>query len=153
MTSLCYSPNGAHLTVGLASGEVQVFDIDSNSCIFTLEAHKEVSATVKSQSICPPHALISNVNKNDCLSSISSIPLLHLQWCTLKLVGCWQWATGMDRYRYGKVLFSVYATYRGFYIRPVDSQCMIVYQCVMSPFSFPQHTQDLLVHSALRELF
>lgn len=44
--SLSYSPNGAHLAVGLASGEVQVFDIDSNCCIFTLEQHKEVSDTL-----------------------------------------------------------------------------------------------------------
>lgn len=44
--SLSYSPNGAHLAVGLASGEVQVFDIDSNCCIFTLEEHKEVSGTL-----------------------------------------------------------------------------------------------------------
>ena len=43
VTSLCYSPNGAHLAVGLTSGEIQVFDIDSNSCIFTLRPHKEVS--------------------------------------------------------------------------------------------------------------
>ena len=43
MTSLSYTPNGAHLAVGLASGEVQVFDIESSSCIFTLEPHNEVS--------------------------------------------------------------------------------------------------------------
>ena len=43
VTSLSYTPNGAHLAVGLASGEVQVFDIESSSCIFTLEPHNEVS--------------------------------------------------------------------------------------------------------------
>ena len=42
MTGLSYSPNGAHLAVGLASGEVQVFDFESNSCIFTLKPHHEV---------------------------------------------------------------------------------------------------------------
>jgi ankyrin repeat protein len=41
VTSLSYTPNGAHLAVGLASGEVQVFDIESSSCIFTLEPHNE----------------------------------------------------------------------------------------------------------------
>ena len=42
MTGLSYSPNGAHLAVGLASGEVQVFDIESNTSIFTLQSHHEV---------------------------------------------------------------------------------------------------------------
>ena len=42
--SVCYSPNGAHLVAGLASGKIQVFasDIESNSCIFTLEPDAEV---------------------------------------------------------------------------------------------------------------
>ena len=34
--SMCYSPNGVHLAVGLVSGEIQVFDIESNVCLFEL---------------------------------------------------------------------------------------------------------------------
>ena len=44
VTGLSYAPNGAHLAVGLVSGEVQVFDIESNSCVFTLQPHHEVSS-------------------------------------------------------------------------------------------------------------
>ena len=44
MTGLSYAPNGAHLAVGLVSGEVQVFDIESNSCVFTLQPHHEVGS-------------------------------------------------------------------------------------------------------------
>ena len=44
VTGLSYAPNGAHLAVGLVSGEVQVFDIESNSCVFTLQPHHEVGS-------------------------------------------------------------------------------------------------------------
>ena len=50
VTSVCYSPNGAHLAVGLESGEIQVFDIDSNSCIFTLKQHHEVRGDLENTS-------------------------------------------------------------------------------------------------------
>lgn len=36
ITSLCYSPDDAQLAAGLASGEVQVFDIRSSSSLFLL---------------------------------------------------------------------------------------------------------------------
>lgn len=95
VTGLSYSPNGAHLAVGLASGETQVFDIESNCCIFTLETHNEVRLTISSiRTMC--YVYIS-------LCYTYSILQQHVHWHTLRMVSCWQSAIEMDRSRYGKV--------------------------------------------------
>ena len=62
VTSLCYSPNGAHLAAGLASGEIQVFDIESNSCIFTLEPNTVSRCVVNESSawFTSPSSLLQN---------------------------------------------------------------------------------------------
>lgn len=43
VTSLSYSPDGAHLAAGLSNGEVQVFEISSSGPIFTLQKPQRTS--------------------------------------------------------------------------------------------------------------
>ena len=93
MTGLSYAPNGAHLAVGLASGEVQVFDIESNTCIFTLQPHHEVG-------ISHPISLDGSSYSSVLLHSILQG---HQHWRTQRMVNCWQLVTEMDRYRFGEV--------------------------------------------------
>jgi ankyrin repeat protein len=64
VTGLSYAPNGAHLAVGLASGEVQVFDIESNTCIFTLQPHHEYPAAASALAYSEDGQLLAVGHRN-----------------------------------------------------------------------------------------
>ena len=90
INALCYSPNGAHLAVGLSSGEVQVFEILSSSPIFFLPATnvrilislmKLDYSDHQSQNLIGICGLFLHVTVE-----ITSFRLDHCQLCTIVIV-------------------------------------------------------------------